>query len=79
MSAYRMRTNAWALPCAVLAALLAVTAQAQDNKKQAHELMTQGQQQMSKGQPRDAMRTFSKAIDLDPTSAELYMLRSRAR
>ena len=56
MSAYRMRKNAWALPCALMAALLAMTAQAQDNKKQAQELSTQGQQQMSKGQPRDAMR-----------------------
>src|SRR5512145_356390 len=83
MSAYRMRKDALALPrvlaCAVLAAVFAVAAHAQDTKKQAEDLMRQGQQQLSKGQPRDAIRTFGKAIDLDPTRPELYMLRSRAR
>ena len=63
----------------MLATVFAVTAHAQDAKKQAEELMHQGQQQMSKGQPRDAIRTLGKAIELDPTRSELYMLRSRAR
>jgi tetratricopeptide (TPR) repeat protein len=62
-----------------LAAVFAVGAHAQDTKKQAEELMRQGQQQMSKGQPRDAIRTLGKSIELDPTRPTLYMLRSRAR
>ena len=83
MSAYRMprsaRTLLRVLACAVLAAGFAVAAHGQDTKKQVDDLMRQGQQQMSKGQPRDAMKTFGKAIELDPTRPELYMLRSRAR
>ena len=83
MSANQMQRGALALPrtfaCAVLAAVFAVAAHAQDTNKQAEDLMRQGQQQMSKGQPRDAARTLGKAIELDPTRPELYMLRSRAR
>jgi tetratricopeptide (TPR) repeat protein len=83
MAAYRMQRNALALPrvlaCALLAAVCAAGAQAQDTKKQVEDLARQGQQQMSKGQPRDAMKTLGKAIELDATRSDLYMLRSRAR
>jgi tetratricopeptide (TPR) repeat protein len=82
MSADRLQRSTWALPrvlaCAALA-VFAVAVHAQDAKKQVEDLMRQGQQQMSKGQPRDAMKTLGKAIELDPTRSELYMLRSRAR
>src|ERR1044072_3480508 len=82
MSADRMQRSTWALPrvlaCAALA-IFAVAAHAQDTKKQVDDLMRQGQQQMSKGHPRDAIKTLGKAIELDPTRSELYMLRSRAR
>lgn len=75
MFAYQMPKSALALPrvlaCAVLSAVVAVAAQAQDAGKQAEDLMRQGQQQMSKGQPRDAVRTFSKAIDLAPTAPKI--------
>ena len=67
MSQTRSRGLLPLLACGFLTAAFAVAAHAQDAKKQAHDLMTQGQQQMSKGQPRDAMRTFSKAMNLDPT------------
>jgi tetratricopeptide (TPR) repeat protein len=83
MSACQMQRNALALPrvlaCAVLGAVFAVAAHAQDSKKEVDDLMRQGQQLMSKGQPRDAIRMLGKAIELDPTRSELYMLRSRAR
>jgi tetratricopeptide (TPR) repeat protein len=83
MSAYLTLKNAGALPRfvagVVLGTVLAVAAHAQDAKKQAEDLIRQGQQQMSKGQPRDAMRTLSKAIELDPTNSIAYMARSRAR
>ena len=72
MSAYRMPRSALAMPrvlaCAVVAVFFSVTAHGQDTKKQAEDLMRQGQQQMSKGQPRDAVKTFGKAIEIGRAS-----------
>jgi tetratricopeptide (TPR) repeat protein len=56
----------------------ALQAAAQDTKA-VDDLVRQAQTQMQKGQPRDAESTLRKAIDLAPTRADLYMLRSRAR
>nr|WP_298718327.1 tetratricopeptide repeat protein [uncultured Steroidobacter sp.] len=58
--------------------LAAPLAQAQDTKA-VDDLMSQAQQAMQKGQPRDAENLLRKAIEAAPTRAELYMLRSRAR
>lgn len=52
-------------------------AQAQGDKA-VDEMMAQAQKALQKGQPRDAERILRKAIDLEPTRAELYLLRSRA-
>lgn len=60
----------------LLAAPLA--SQAQDSKA-VDDLMAQAQKAIQKGQPRDAESLLRKAIEADPSRAELYMLRSRAR
>lgn len=57
----------------LLAAPLASQAQGVD------ELVSQAQKAIQKGQPRDAENLLRKAIETEPTRAELYMLRSRAR
>jgi tetratricopeptide (TPR) repeat protein len=59
-------------------ALAAGVAVAQDNKA-VDDLVRQAQTLMSKGQPQDAVPLLRKAIDMDPTRADLYLLRSRAR
>ena len=58
--------------------LMSGAVQAQD-KKAVDDLVRQAQSQLQKGQPRDAEGTLRKAIEIEPTRAELYMLRSRAR
>jgi len=58
--------------------LMSGALQAQDTKA-VDDLVRQAQTQLQKGQPREAENTLRKAIDLAPTRAELYMLRSRAR
>ena len=58
--------------------LICGAAQAQDTKA-VDDLVRQAQSQLQKGQPRDAENTLRKAIEMAPTRAELYMLRSRAR
>lgn len=52
--------------------------QAQDTKA-VDELVSQAQKAIQKGQPREAENLLRKAIEADPSRAELYMLRSRAR
>lgn len=52
--------------------------QAQDNKS-VDEMAAQAQRALQKGQPREAESLLRKAIEAEPTRAELYMLRSRAR
>lgn len=64
-------TAAW-----LLTAPLAL--QAQDSKA-IDEIVSQAQKAIQKGQPRDAENLLRKAIETEPTRAELYMLRSRAR
>jgi tetratricopeptide (TPR) repeat protein len=58
--------------------LMCGAVQAQDGKA-VDDLVRQAQSQLQKGQPRDAENTLRKAIEMAPTRAELYMLRSRAR
>ena len=58
--------------------LMSAQLQAQDGKA-VDDLVSQAQRAMQKGQPRDADNLLRKAIDMAPTRAELYILRSRAR
>lgn len=60
----------------LLAAPLA--SQAQDTKE-VDAWVSQAQKAIQKGQPREAENLLRKAIEVAPTRAELYMLRSRAR
>jgi tetratricopeptide (TPR) repeat protein len=58
--------------------LMVGAVQAEDTKA-VDTLVRQAQSQLQKGQPRDAENTLRKAIEMAPSRAELYMLRSRAR
>jgi tetratricopeptide (TPR) repeat protein len=69
------------LLAAVMTGLLALASQvvsAQTNKS-VDDLVLQAQTVMQKGHPNDAVNLLRRAIDQDPTRAELYLLRSRAR
>ena len=82
MCAFINRIGFGRIVASVLAAALLLGAplalQAEDNKA-VEDLMRQAQVAMQKGQPRDADNLLRKAIDMAPTRAELFMLRSRAR
>lgn len=82
MVAFNVRTGSKGLVASLFTAawLLAapLAAQAQDSNE-VDDLMRQAQQALQKGQPRDAENLLRKAIETEPTRAELYMLRSRAR
>ena len=63
----------------VLVGLSLAAAQAQASDKAVDEMVVQANKAMMGGKPGEAESILRKAIDLAPTRADLYMLRSRAR
>lgn len=63
----------------VLIGLSLAAAQVQASNKAVEDLVVQANKAMMSGRPNDAESLLRKAIDLEPTRADLYMLRSRAR
>lgn len=59
--------------------LFAPSALADANDKAVDDLVRQASTAQMKGQPQDAISLLRKAIDMAPTRADLYLLRSRAR
>jgi tetratricopeptide (TPR) repeat protein len=82
MISFNTRTGLRRVAAGLLTAAWLLTAppalQAQDSKA-IDDLVSQAQKAIQKGQPRDAENLLRKAIEAEPTRAELYMLRSRAR
>jgi tetratricopeptide (TPR) repeat protein len=85
MSAFTSRMGLRRLAASVLlAGLMGLVmglgspAHAQDTKA-VDDIIRQANNAMQKGQPREAENMLRKAIEMAPTRAELYMLRSRAR
>jgi tetratricopeptide (TPR) repeat protein len=63
--------------------LMAAVAQGQATNKSSDkavdDLMSQAQRALTSGKPDEASNILRKAIDMAPTRAELYLVRSRAR
>ena len=62
-----------------LVAFSITTSQAQASDKAVDDLVTQAHKAMTTGKPQDAESILRKAIELAPTRADLYLMRSRAR
>jgi tetratricopeptide (TPR) repeat protein len=71
-------SRATLLTAALLLSSIA-TLHAQASNKAVDDLMNQAQTALSRGKPEEAVSILRRAIDMAPTRAELYLLRSRAR
>jgi tetratricopeptide (TPR) repeat protein len=88
MSPHRVdRTYRFALPNGLFATILIVASvltialislPANAGDKATDEMIAQAHKAMMSGRPADAVPILRKAIELEPTNAELYMMRSRA-